>query len=151
MAVSGDGFCKSAWNGFMLNMKHAMSFAWAKILAELFIFTGKISLVICNCGFLYLVMKFCTNDLTGPGAVTSIWGPIVLVGFITFIAASVFLGLFSNAVLALMTCLCIDMDLNGTPKYGPKTFHDSLDKIKPEEPENAINKGGLAAGNQMDA
>merc|ERR1712166_1501596 len=51
MAVSGDGFCKSAWNGFMLNMKHALEFAWAKVLAELFIFTGKISLVALNCGF----------------------------------------------------------------------------------------------------
>lgn len=151
MAVSGDGFCTSAWNGFLLNMKHALEFAWAKVLAELFIFTGKLSLVICNCGFLYITMKFFTKDLTGPGAVTSIWGPIVLVGFITFIAASVFLGLFSNTVLALMTCLCIDVDLNGPePKYGPPTFHDAIININEGKQENAIAKGGLAAGQDQE-
>lgn len=26
MAVSGDNFCKSAWNGFLLNLKHILKF-----------------------------------------------------------------------------------------------------------------------------
>jgi len=155
MAVSGDGFCTSAWNGFMLNMKHALEFAWAKVLAELFIFTGKISLVALNCGFLYLTMKFITKDLNGDNAVNSIWGPIFITGLITYVAASVFLGLFSNTVLALMTCLTIDIDLNGEPKYGPPTFHDSLSKFKTEKPSNAIADGGWAApkgdGNDQEA
>jgi len=141
MAVSGDNFCTSAWNGFMLNMKHALEFAWAKILAELFIFTGKISLVAINCGFLYLTMKYFTNDLTGPDAVSSIYGPMFMTALLTYVAASVFLGLFSNTILSLMTCLTIDIDLNGEPKYGPKTFHDSLDCFK-EKPKNAIADGG---------
>lgn len=145
MAVSGDGFCTSAWNGFLLNMKHAMEFAWAKVLAELFILTGKLSLVFCNCGFLYFTMAYITHDLTGADAVTSIWGPIVLVAFITFVAASVFLGLFSNTVIALMTCLCIDVDLNGEPKFGPPTFHDSLDGFKHEK-KDEIKSGGWGKG-----
>jgi hypothetical protein len=149
MAVSGDGFCTSAYNGFLLNLKHGLEFTWAKILAELFILLGKISLVIGNCAFLYFIMAVCTHDLSGPGAVTSIWGPIVLVGFITFIAATVFLGLFNNAVLALMTCLALDMDMNGEPKYGPPTFHDKIGEIKRKAPENPIAKGGLAGATEM--
>mgnify|MGYP000061147250 CR=1 FL=1 len=154
MAVSGDGFCTSAWSGFLLNMKHALEFAWAHTLAILFIFTGKLSLVFCNCGFLYITMAYITHDLTGVNAVTSIWGPIVLVGFITFIAASVFLGLFNNTVIAMMTCLCVDVDLNSEPKYGPPTFHDALDGFKHEKKEDAIKSGGWAndaenSGNQV--
>lgn len=142
MAVSGEGFCTSAWNGFLLNMKHVMEFAWANTLAMLFIFTGKISLVAVNCGFLYFTMSFITKDFSGPDAVSSVWGPIVVVAIITYVAASVFLGLFSNTVLSLMTCLAIDIDLNdGEPKYGPPTFHDSLGNFKTEK-TNAIQDGG---------
>tara|TARA_B110000285_G_C15105150_1_gene607513 strand:+ start:1548 stop:2078 length:531 start_codon:yes stop_codon:yes gene_type:complete len=158
MAVSGDGFCTSAWNGFLLNMKHSLEFAWAKVLAELFILTGKLSLVAINCGTLYLVMHYVTDDFTGPEAVSSAWGPIVVVALITFVAASVFLGLFSNTVLSLMTCLAIDVDLHGEPKFGPPTFHDSLDNFRVEK-KNAIQDGGweksdpeaaAAAANRVD-
>ena len=52
MAVSGDGFCKSAWNGFLLNMKHAMKFAFANFLAQGFILLGKLGIVVINLVFL---------------------------------------------------------------------------------------------------
>jgi len=142
MAVSGEGFCKSAWDGFLLNMKHALEFAWARVLAELFILAGKISLVAVNVGVLFFTMKFITKDFSGDEAVSSAWGPCIVVAIITYVAASVFLGLFSNTVLSLMTCLAIDIDLNGEPKYGPPTFHDSLDKYRAEKPTNAIADGG---------
>jgi hypothetical protein len=62
--------------------------------------------------------------------VSSIAAPMMLVGAMTFMTASIFLGLFDTAVLCLMTCLAIDMDMNGgNPKFGPPTFHDSVGKI----------------------
>jgi hypothetical protein len=150
MAVSGQGFCSSAWDGFMLNMKHGLEFAWARVLAELFILTGKLSLVALNCGVLYLTMNYVFMDFTGSDAVSSIYSPMIVVAVITYVAASVFLGLFSNTVLSLMTCLAIDVDLNGEPKYGPPTFHDSLDKFKTEK-KNAIEDGGWAAKSDPEA
>lgn len=62
MAVTGDSFCTSAWNGFMLCVKHSLEFAWAKILAELFIFMGKISLVSLNMFFFTICVKYITDD-----------------------------------------------------------------------------------------
>ena len=63
--------------------------------------------------------------------VSSLLAPMVLVGVITFMTASIFLGLFDTAVMALMTCLAIDMDMNdGHPLFGPPTFHDSMGKIE---------------------
>lgn len=123
MAVSGEGFCLAAWHGFLLNIKHGAKFAFANLLANMFIFVGKIAIVLVNCGTLYLFMKHVTHDLD---EINSLAHPIICVAFVTYMAANIFLGLFDEAVLALMTCLCIDTDLNEIPKFGPPTFYDDV-------------------------
>lgn len=123
MAVSGDKFCTSAWNGFLLNLKHAAKFGFAKFLAALFIMIVKLAVVILNCLTLYFIMAKVTKDTE---ELDSLVAPFVFVGVVTYMATSIFFGLFDEAVLALMTCLCIDSDLNGKPKFGPPTFHDDL-------------------------
>jgi hypothetical protein len=45
--------------------------------------------------------------------ISSIAAPMALVGLITYMTASVFLGLFDTAVMALLTSLAIDIDNNG--------------------------------------
>lgn len=68
---------------------------------------------------------------------------MVLIGAVTFMTASIFLGLFDTAVMALMTCLAIDMDMNdGAPKFGPPTFHDSVGKIDTENRKKVEEEGG---------
>ena len=121
MAVTGDHFLKSAWNGFLLNLKHGLKFAFANMIAKVFIFIGKVGIVVANCFTLYFLMK-ARGDLEEVG---SPWGPMVVVAVITFLAASLFLSLFEEAVMSLLTCLCVDLDANnGEPVYGPATFHD---------------------------
>jgi len=146
MAISGDSFCSSAWNGFLLQMKHALKFSWANYLAACFIFLGKVSIVFFNCFSMYMIMKFVTKDLD---EISSKFAPLGFVGVITYITASVFLGLFDEAVLAMMNCLAIDTDLNGHPKYGPPTFHDAFECDEDEKPKNAIRDGGWEDKNQM--
>ena len=127
MAVSGDSFCTSAWNGFLLNLKHMMKFTFANLIAKIFILLGKVAITAGNMFSLYKVMQY-RNDTE---EVSSLLAPMVLIGAVTFMTASIFLGLFDTTVMALMTCLAIDMDLNGdTPQYGPKTFHDKAENIK---------------------
>lgn len=133
MAVTGDSFCTSALNGFILLLKHGAKFAFANMIAKVFIFLGKVGIVVGNCFTLYFFMKM-RGDLE---EVSSIWGPILVVGFVTFICASLFLSLFEEAVMALCTCVCVDMDMNGgEATFGPKTFHDDyLSKQK----SNSVN------------
>lgn len=126
IAVSGDNFCSGAWNGFLLNVKHTLQFAWANFLANMFIFIGKVALVVLNVFSCYMIMKYITKDLD---EISSPNGPLAAVGVVTYISASIFLGLFDEAVLALMTCLAVDTDLNGHPKHGPPTFHDALEGL----------------------
>ena len=148
MAVSGDSFCTSAWNGFLLNMKHGLKFAWANTLASMFIVLGKIGIVVLNMFSCYMIMKHITKDL---GEISSPAAPLAIVGVVTYVSASIFLGLFDEAVLALMTCVAIDTDLNGHPKYGPPTFHDSLGHIEHGTKKNAIADGGWEKANKLDA
>jgi len=120
MAVTGDSFCTSALNAFLLQLKHGLGFVFAKFLAEMFILVGKIFITLLNMLMTYCLMKYAFKDYEGDDAMTSATGPLVVVAIVTFLCASVFLGLFDETVLALMTCVCLDMDLNdGAPKYGP--------------------------------
>jgi len=138
MAVSGDSFCKSAWNGFLLNMKHCLEFGFANFLASAFIFLGKVGLVVLNCFSCYMIMKHITKDIE---EISSPAGPLAVVGVVTYISASIFLGIFDETVMALMTCLAIDTDLNIHPKFGPSTFHDHLETMPKPVNKKAIQNG----------
>lgn len=133
MAVTGDHFLSSAWSGFLLNLKHGLKFAFANNIAKVFIFIGKIGIVVANCFTCYFLMKF-RNDL---GEVNCKWVPIGVVGVVTYMAASLFLSLFEEAIMSLLTCLCFDLDANGgEPIYGPATFHDNYVQKAQSKPSN---------------
>lgn len=108
MAVTGENFCKSAWNGFLLNMTFGMEFAWANTLAQMFIMMGKIFIVVLNCFTLYGLMLQ-RGDLD---EVKSIGGPLLICVISSYATANLFLGMMDEAVLALLTCLCIDRGIN---------------------------------------
>jgi choline transporter-like protein 2/4/5 len=146
MAISGESFCSSAYNGFLLNMKHGMKFYWANMLANIFIFLGKVAITVINCVSLYMIMKYVTKDIQ---EVSSIWGPIAVVAIETYMAASIFLGLFDESVLALLHCLCVDIDLNGEAKFGPPTFHDSLGKVEGAQDKSKVSADDYTKINEM--
>jgi len=128
MAISGDSFCSSAWNGFLLNVKHLLKFGFANMIAKIFTLLGKVAIVVGNLFSLYFIMKNITKDTE---EISSYLGPFVLVGVVSFFTASIFLGLFDTAVMALMTCLAVDLDVHdGEPQFGPPTFHDGVTKVK---------------------
>jgi choline transporter-like protein 2/4/5 len=128
MAISGDSFCSSAWSGFLLNVKHMLKFGFANMIAKIFTLLGKVGIVVGNLFSLYAIMKYITKDTE---EVSSLMGPMVIVGVVTFFTASIFLGLFDTAVMSLMTCLAVDLDVHdGTPAYGPQTFHDGVTKVQ---------------------
>jgi len=127
IAVSGESFFPSAWKGFLLNLKHGMKFVFANMIAKVFIFLGKVGIVTANVFSLLFIMKNVTKDTEEVG---SIAGPVIAVAFVTYLTASLFLGLFETGVMAMLTCLCFDLDMNkGTPMYGPPTFHDKMDNV----------------------
>jgi len=146
MAVSGESFCSSAWNGFLLNVKHTLKFSFANMLAKVFIFLGKAAVTVGNIFSCYFIMKNITKDTE---EVSSLAGPLLVVGIVTYMTASIFLGLFDTAVMAMMTCLAIDMDLHdGEPHFGPPTFHDACSKID-SHGSKVENEGGYTNANEL--
>jgi len=48
-AVSGESFISSAWNGFLMNLKHGAKFFFANSIAKVFTLLGKASVTAVNC------------------------------------------------------------------------------------------------------
>lgn len=61
MVNTGDNFCTSAYNGFLLNVKNALEFAFANWVAKMFILVGKLTIVILNCA----TWKFISANVVG--------------------------------------------------------------------------------------
>lgn len=146
IAVSGDSFCTSAWNGFLLNLKFGLEFAWANFIASVFVLLGKVGITVLNVFCCFMIMKHVTGDLEemeSPAA------PLAIVGVVTFISANIFLGLFDEAVLAMLVCLCVDKELNGGEAvHGPPTFHDSFEKG--EKSNKKVNDDDFEKNNAME-
>ena len=60
-AVSGESFCTSAWNAFLLQIKHLAKFSFANFIAKIFMFMGKVAITGGNIVSCYYVMKKCGN------------------------------------------------------------------------------------------
>lgn len=56
MSVSGKKFCSSAWEGWLLNLKHLMTFYFAQTLASVFILMGMFVIIILDVGLGYLIL-----------------------------------------------------------------------------------------------
>ena len=99
MAVAGESFLSSAWNGFLLHCKHLLRFSFANLIAKVFMFIGKVGITVGNVFTLLFIMRSITGDTK---EVSSLLGPILVVALWTYFTASVFLGLFDTAVMAMI-------------------------------------------------
>lgn len=90
MAISGESFCSSAWNCFLLNIKHLAKFAFANYLAKIFIVIGKLAIIALNCYTLNILIK--ADPETDES--TSVIGPMIVVAISTYLTCSIFLNFF---------------------------------------------------------
>lgn len=127
MAVSGDSFCTSAWNGFILNLKHLAKFVFALNIAGLFVFMGVLTITCANTGIGYLLTNYAIKDAS---EVSNIVPSLISFAVVSLLVAVIFLGQFDEAVLATLVCFAVDSDLHdGQPRFGPKSYHEKLAAI----------------------
>jgi len=139
MAVSGDNYCTSAWNGFLLHIKHCAKFSFAMSFASMFITMGKLFITLLNCVSYFVIIKWGTKNIDD---VSSIWPPLIIIFIISFMFAHIFLCMFDEATMATLQCLAIDMDLNeGKPQYGSPSFHEKLEKVYGKSEEVKLARG----------
>lgn len=127
MAIAGQNFCKSAYNGLLLNLIHGAKFSFGNYLAMMFILLGKIGITVLNTFLAWLFMKHVSKSAE---AVSNPVFPLFLVALLTYFLVSVFLGMFDESVLGLLTSCCADMDIHGgNCEWGPASLHEVLDEI----------------------
>ena len=71
MAISGESFCQSALHGLLLQLNYGAAFAFANLLAALFILLGKVGLTVLNCVIVYFYLVWTAppivaKDTTNP-------------------------------------------------------------------------------------
>ena len=95
MAISGQSFCKSAWSGFLNNLKNCAKFYFALSIASMFTWIGILGVAAINLGLCYLIMTYLV-DVSSPA------GPWFAVAVLSFYIPTVCLGMFDEAVIATM-------------------------------------------------
>ena len=126
MAVSGDKFCTSAMNGFMLTLRHLGKFYLATTIGKFIIMIGKGFIMAISVGFTILVLVN-TNQEEGDSANVGIIILAVINIVIVMVINRLILGLFDEAIVCTLQCVCIDMELhNGTAIHGSKSFRDAF-------------------------
>ena len=133
IAVTGDNFFTGAYNGFILHIKHMSEFWWTATFAKFFMFLAKVSVIVGNMAVFYFLL---TPLMVGKKTSKELYGPLIVVGLISYIMVSIFVGMYDVSSEAMLTCYAIDVDANnGTNKFGPETFWDGkmTDKIRANE------------------
>jgi len=134
-AVTGEDFCESAWKMLLLQIKYVGTFTFVNFFAKVFVFMGKVSITGANLYTCYALMKAFGNlDEGSANSVSSTLPIFLIVGAVTYLAASVFLSILETAVLSMLTSHAIDLDINnGEPKYGPPTFYENFAYLKDDD------------------
>jgi hypothetical protein len=123
IAVTGDGFCEGAYNAFLLQVSHMGEFAWVLFLTKCVIFLGKVGCVALNIFILDAVLK----PMMIGNKTTSMIGPSIIVGLISWVISSIFMGMYETAADTMITCYAIDYEMhNKEPLFGPVTFQENL-------------------------
>lgn len=136
MAVSGDTFCTSAWNGFIINLKHLVKFYFAQDIGAFFVFMGVVFITGINTLIFYGLTKVGSTSGASPLI------PTITIAILSFLVSVITLGLFDDAIRATLMCFAIDKDLNnGTCQYGPPTFHEKLEELADEKFADQFNAG----------
>jgi len=139
LAITGESYCESAKNGFMVNLQHCAKFYFAQDVGRFFVNMGTLSVAAATTGIFYVLAQ----TVTYPEGISYI-GPLAFVAVGSLTIGALILGLFDEAIMATLHCLALDMDVNGGElKWGPKTFHEKMKEILEEDGAEKVADDGI--------
>lgn len=100
MAISGEGYCTSALNAFLLMTKYAVTFGMVESLTEVFIFIVKCSIAIGTTAISWPMMR--TDLVPGAQVIHQPYYPAMFILMFSYIIASIFIGMLdagANTIL----------------------------------------------------
>jgi choline transporter-like protein 2/4/5 len=135
VAIHNKSFCKGAWAGFYLIVRHAGRFASSSLAETMITLLGKGGLITLNVWLTYLLVGAYLPEVESPVM------PMVMVGIITFIVSSLFLTVFSFSALSILQCFILDEDTGGSTKTPDslKPFIEGSEKAQAAK-DNKVNQ-----------
>jgi hypothetical protein len=95
-------------NAFSLALKHSGSFFVTNGIGTLISFLGKISIAVVNC---LVAMLMLAEIKSVAEAIDSQVGPLIVIFFISYVIASVFMSVYQITSLSMLQCLYADVDI----------------------------------------
>lgn len=107
MALTGESFCSSAVNAFVLAIKNSGTFFITNGAGMLLQILGKMCITVANTGICWAILTYNPEfeELDSPHA------PLAVCFFFSFMMASVFMDVYNTTSLAILQCLYTDVDI----------------------------------------
>eukprot|EP00227_Mantoniella_beaufortii_P011672 CAMPEP_0197577324 /NCGR_PEP_ID=MMETSP1326-20131121/1998_1 /TAXON_ID=1155430 /ORGANISM="Genus nov. species nov., Strain RCC2288" /LENGTH=699 /DNA_ID=CAMNT_0043140379 /DNA_START=89 /DNA_END=2188 /DNA_ORIENTATION=+ len=139
VAVKGYSYCYSAFEAVKLIVLNALRMAAVNTVGDFLTWLGKL-VVAGICGFIAFLL--CDTDMytdpTSSSYLTSPLLPVIVVIFIAYCEADVFLSVYEMAVDTILLSFCEDCGASGGPHYAPPLLMSALGKtadpkVKPSQ------------------
>ena len=108
VALTGKNFCSSAMDAFVLALKNSSSFIITNGIGYLIQLLGKLTITLGNVLITYVMLTQLDNY---AGDIGSPYPPLVLILFMSYVLASIFMSIYSIVSISLLQCLYADVDL----------------------------------------
>ena len=121
MALSGESFCSSALNSFILILKNAAKFAFVEGIADVFMFLAKIFISTATTCLSWLLMGVMT-DVDSP------FMPLFVVFMLSYMIGSIFIAIFDVSANTILQCYLLDKEVAAAqglsdPDHIPETMN----------------------------
>ncbi len=125
MALSGESFCSSALNSFILILKNSAKFAFVEGIADVFMFLAKFFISISTTMLSWLLMGLMV-EYESP------FFPLFVVFLLSYMIASIFIAIFDVSANTILQCYLMDKEIaaqNGMqdPDHIPPTMTKFFD------------------------
>lgn len=104
-ALTGESFCSSAINSFVLILKNAAKFGFVEGIASCFMFIAKCFIAIATCLLSALIIQASTAEITSP------YGPLGVIFVISYIIATIFIEIFDTGANTILQCYLLDKEV----------------------------------------
>jgi hypothetical protein len=108
VALTGENFCQSAVIGAVLALKHAATFVITQGVGSFISFLGKIVIAGVNTLIGYVIIR---EDSEIYDNIGSILCPLLIIFWISYLIASVFMGVYTIVSITILQCMYTDIDI----------------------------------------
>jgi len=109
IALASENFCTSAFNAFVLILKHSAKFTMVQGIGNIFMFLGKMTIASLTTLIGFLIIE---NWVQIEESLNSPVLPLLVIFFISYTVGAVFISVFSVSSNAILQCFLIDTDIS---------------------------------------